>query len=141
MFLVLKKAQKFDKKYEKIREKKLNHYIISSNKRKNPKYITGYQIIDLKKAEKEESLKPKYLANELISPFITNNPNVEKQIQEKLNIPIPKQDFQPFEKREGFLPLEYYMIIDEEDEFPERLIDKYGNQGFSKWFLNNGKNH
>lgn len=125
--------------------KKSNTYTVISKTKKPPKYITGFQIIDLQKMKTLEQSAPKYVHNNLKSPFLYENPLAEVLIQKALNLPFPKSFEPPFEKREFFLPLEYYTIVDDEELDPEKIFLKYKDpnnekhiRGFSKWFDNNG---
>lgn len=131
---------------KKALRKKTNSYTVISKIKKPPKYITGFQIVDLQKMRLEEQNAPRYVHDQLKSPFLYENPLAEVLIQKALNLPFPKPLEQPYEKREFFFPLEYYTIVDDEELAPEELFKKFkGNQGnkkikgFSKWFENNGK--
>ena len=131
----------YDKKAIK---KKTNTYTVISKIKKPPKFITGFQIVDLQKMHTEEQNAPKYVHDQLKSPFVYENPLAEVLIQKALNLPFPKPFDQPFEKREFFFPLEYYTIVDDDELSPEKVLAKYaGNSnrimGYSKWFENNGE--
>lgn len=137
----LQNALIYDKKSLR---KKTNTYTVISKTKKPPKYITGFQIVDLQKMQKDELENPKYVHNQLKSPFLYENPLAEVLIQKALNLPFPKGFDEPYEKREFFFPLEYYTIVDDDELNPELLIGKYSGEdgrtfGFSKWFENNGE--
>jgi len=126
-------------------KKKSNTYTVTSKIKKPPKYITGFQIVDLQKMKKLEQTAPKYVHNYLTSPFLYENPLAEVFIQKALNLPFPKPFDPPYEKREFFFPLEYYTIVDDDELDPEQVFLKYKDpnnekpiRGFSKWFDNNG---
>lgn len=131
----------YDKKSQHLKK---NTYTVISKVKKPPKYITGFQIVDLQKMQTDELNCPKYVHNQLKSPFLYENPMAEILIQKALNLPFPKGFAEPFEKREFFFPLEYYTIVDDEEIEPKELLEKFRDKdngkvlGYSKWYENNG---
>eukprot|EP00828_Plagiopyla_frontata_P009375 TRINITY_DN14825_c0_g1_i1.p1 TRINITY_DN14825_c0_g1~~TRINITY_DN14825_c0_g1_i1.p1 ORF type:complete len:369 (-),score=39.83 TRINITY_DN14825_c0_g1_i1:636-1742(-) len=140
---LLNEAATFDTKQFSKKQQSKHSYIVYK-KNQGPRLVGGHNAMNLETYQRAASARPKYVHDQIFSPFLYSDPLAENRIQKMLGIPFPIDRFKVHRKdKPGILPLEYYIVNNEEDYMLNELLQKNRDKdgrafGFSKWFDTDG---